>query len=131
MSQHKSGRVVLDSSAWIEILSQGPLARKCEKERLNASEIIIPTVVVFEVYRKILKTVSEDFALSTVALLTQQGDSPFTTEIALLAGDLSIHHKLGMADAMVLAHAHHHDATLVTLDHDFRGIEGVRLLQSA
>jgi len=46
-------------------------------------------------------------------------------EIALTAADLSLAHKLPMADAIMLATARANDAELLTTDSDFEGIAGV------
>lgn len=121
--------IVLDSSAWIEILGSGPLAKACRKELDAADNVVVPTLVLFEVYRKILSSISEDQALSAVAVMSQHQVADLTREIALTAADLSLQLKLAMADSMVLAHAHATDATLVTLDKDFAGIAGARIVR--
>jgi len=120
---------LLDSSCWIEILREGPLAGACRKEL--RSPAIVPTLVIYEVYRKITTAVSEDQALSVVALMSQGRVVDLTRDIALSAADLSIQLKLPMADSMILAHARHENATLVTLDNDFARIRGVKLLRTA
>jgi toxin FitB len=51
-----------------------------------------------------------------------------TTEIALLAARTSIELRLPMADALIVATARVHEATLWTQDVGFRDIEGVRYL---
>jgi predicted nucleic acid-binding protein len=125
----KQTPIVLDSSAWIEILGLGPLSKACQKELTSASEVIVPTVVFFEVYRKIASSLSEDQALSATAILSQYAVSDLTKDIALTAADLSREHKLAMADSLVLAHATVATATLVTLDNDFSGLPSARVLR--
>jgi predicted nucleic acid-binding protein len=124
-----SGPIVLDSSAWIEILSGGRHAKTCIKELKSANRIYVPTVVIFEVYRKIASSKSEDQALSAVALLSQHEVADLSREIALTAADLSLQNGLAMADSLVLAHAQQAEATLVTLDNDFAGISRARVLR--
>ena len=48
-----------------------------------------------------------------------------TEQIALTAADLSLAHRLAMADAVMLATARLFDAELITTDSDFAGIDGV------
>lgn len=122
--------MLLDSSVWIEILGSGPLAELSKKELRTASSVVVPTVVLFEVYKKIVSSVGEDQALSAAALLSQHVLVDLTQEVALTAADLSLQHKLGMADSLVLAHAHHAGAVLVTLDNDFSELLGVKVLRS-
>ena len=119
--------VVLDSSVWIEILGSGPLSKICEKERVGASLVIVPTLVFYEVYRKICSMLSEDQALAAVAAMAQHEVLDLTQDVALTAADLSLQHDLGMADSLILAHAKLKGATLVTLDNDFSGIPGVKI----
>ena len=77
------------------------------------------------------KELSEDLALSAVALLTKHQTQDLSQEIALLAADLSLEYKLPMADSFVLAHAHAAgpDCRLLTLDNDFRNLPQVKLLK--
>ena len=123
------GAIVLDSSIWIEIFGGGRLAKACERERKNATEVHVPALILFEVYRKITVSVSEDRALSAVATMSQYLVIELTREVALLGADLSIEHKLSMADSLVLAHARFASAYLVTLDNDFTGIQGVKIIR--
>ncbi len=121
--------MVLDSSAWIEIFNEGPLSKICLKELRSADRVSVPTLVFFEVYKKIASCRSEDHALAAVAALSQHEISDMTREIALSAADISLELKLPMADSLVLAHAWHSAATLVTLDNDFSGIKGTRVIR--
>ena len=120
--------ILPDSSCWIEIFSEGKLAQECEAEIKRASDIIVPTLVIYEVYKKIRSCLSEDLGLSAVASLSTNSVSELTREIALLAADLSLEYKLPMADSMVLAHAEAHEAQLVTLDKGFLVVPHVRVL---
>lgn len=122
-------QVVLDSSVWIEIFRNGPLVNQCQKELQSNKVVGIPTVVLFEIYKKIAIAVSEEEALSAVAYLKSFPVLDLTVEVALMAGDLAIQHKLSMADSLVLAHAYLLEASLVTLDNDFAGIEDVEIVR--
>ena len=50
------------------------------------------------------------------------------TELAILAAEASVIHRLPMADSIILATARRFDATLWTQDADFAGIDGVRYI---
>ena len=120
--------MVVDSSVFFEILSDGPARTKCEKA-LSGEMLSVPTLVLFEIYRKLKSKVSEDDALSAVAWLRTYKLLNLTSEVALLAGDLSLEHGLATADSLVLAHAHHLREPLVTMDNDFAGLPGVLLIR--
>ncbi len=121
--------MIVDSSVWIEILKSGPLQSECEEYIKNA-EIKIPVIVLYEVYKKIKLIVSEEAALEVVASLSQHEVVELTGDISLLAADLSIELNLPMADSLVLAFARYFKVELLTLDHDFVGLKGVKIIQS-
>ena len=119
---------VIDSSCWIEVFANGSLAKKCQKEINTSKSIVVPSLVIYEVYRKIKLSISDESGLSATSYISQFEVHPLTREIALLAADLSLQYKLGTADSLILAHAHEANAELVTLDNDFRGLPGVQVL---
>lgn len=119
---------VIDSSCWIEIFSNGMLAKKCQKEVLSSKSIIVPSLVIYEVYRKVKQSSSDESGLSAISYISQFEVKPLTREVALLAADLSLQFKLGTAGSIILAHANETSAELVTLDNDFRGLPGVQVL---
>ncbi len=121
--------VLLDSSVWVEYFSDGQHRKECERYLTKSSEIVVPCVVQYELYRKISSTISEDSALEVIAVTNQHRVVSLTTEVALLAGDLSLQYRLGMADSLILAHAQLARALLVTLDNDFASVPGTRVVR--
>ena len=120
--------MVVDSSVFLEIFSDGKLRAKCER-LLGQRSLSIPSLVLFEVYRKLRSRLEEFDALDAVAALRKHQIVDLTSDIALTAADLSLHHKLAVADSLVLAHARELGVPLVTLDNDFAGIEGVTVIR--
>lgn len=123
------GTVVLDSSAWIELLTGGKLEGVCRTELNAAKIVVVPTLVIFEVHRKVQQKMAGNEALSVVALLSSHHVVDFTRDIALLASTLSLEHRLATADSIVLAHAHAANARLLTLNNDFTDLPGARVLR--
>ncbi|MBI2646755.1 MAG: type II toxin-antitoxin system VapC family toxin [Deltaproteobacteria bacterium] len=121
--------ILLDSSAWIEYFTKGPLSKEITHTIKSEEDILVPTIVIFEVYRKIKQLVSAEEGLIATAFLSSFDSIELTREIALSAADLSSEHHLGMADSFILATAQHHNALLITLDHDFIKIPGVKVLK--
>jgi len=87
--------------------------------------VITPTIVIYEVYKHAKRLLSEEAAVDAVAVMQKTRVVPLTDELALVAADLSLAHKLPMADAIVLATAQAHEADVVTSDADFADISGV------
>jgi predicted nucleic acid-binding protein len=121
--------MIVDSSVWIEIFLDGPLAEKCENRLKLADPILIPTLVFYEVYKKLKKKSSEEIALQAASYLGQYSQIELSREIALLAGDLSLELNLGMADSLILAHARHLKKPLLTLDNDFASFDDVTVIR--
>lgn len=120
--------ILVDSSGWIEFFVDGPLAEDYARYLRRPSRIITPTIVQFEVYKRIRRDRGEDDGLRAIAATQKTRIVPMTTEIALMAADLALDHGLAMADAIVLATARSEKAELVTSDSDFSGIAGVTYL---
>jgi predicted nucleic acid-binding protein len=121
-------RAVVDTSAWIEWLSGGDLARRIRGHFPAREQCIVPTIVQLELSKWMLRESDEDSADRVIALTMKCVVIPLDTTIALLATDLHREHKLATADAIVYATARRHDAELLTCDAHFEGLPQVRYL---
>ena len=121
--------LVVDSSCWIEVFTGGKNAAKCEKEIKSAEIILVPTLVLFEVYKKIASKVGQGQSLSAVGYLSQHKVLELDRGTALLAADISLELSLAMADSIILAHARSHSANLVTMDNDFKNLEAATVIR--
>lgn len=115
--------VIVDSSGWIEYFTSGPRAAEYQKHLKDPRAVVTPTIVLYEVYKKIKREISEEAALEAVSAMKQTRIAPVTESIALIAADLSVKHGLPMADAIVYANAVEQDCTVVTSDAHFKGME--------
>lgn len=120
---------VVDSSAWLEYFAAGPNAKHFVPAVTVAEELVVPTVTLYEVFKVVLREASENAALQAVAALQRGTVADLTPKLALSAGKLSLRHALPMADAIILATAQAHGATLWTQDVHFKGIAGVKYFQ--
>lgn len=84
--------------------------------------------MIYEVYKRLERELSEDDAVIAVSAMQRSQVVPIDQEIALTAADLSLEHRLAMADALVLATALKFQAELVTSDRDFERVGGVTYL---
>jgi toxin FitB len=118
---------LVDSSGWIEFFADGPLADECARV-LEAGDLLVPSIVLYEAYKVIRREVSEEAALLAVARMRQGTVVPLDETAALEAADASLLHGLAMADAIVYSAAQAHGATLVTSDEHFANLPGVTYL---
>ena len=119
---------LVDSSGWLEYLSDGPNASSFEKPLTNTENLIVPTLCLYEVFKVALRERGETDALQAAALMSQGNIMELTSEIALQAARISLDHKLPMADSIVLATGQACDAAIWTQDEDFKGIKGVNFV---
>lgn len=115
--------IVIDSSAWLEYLSGGARAKKTEKY-FKQHKIMTPVIVIYEIYKKIKKERGEGEAIFVTANLERLSHDiiDISREVAIHAADISIEHKIPMADAIIYASALCRDATVITLDSHFEGL---------
>ena len=125
-----SDRYVVDSSGWVEYLGSGPKADEFAKYLESPETLLLPTIVVYEVYKKMLREQSMMLAerfLST-AFNFQDREIVLDVSLAALAAKTSLRSNLPMADAIIYATAQAHQAELVTSDAHFSGLPGVTLI---
>jgi predicted nucleic acid-binding protein len=120
-------KALVDSCGWVEYLADGPLADEYGRLLRRVHEVVVPTVVQYEVYKWICREREEELALRVVGHMEQGIVRPLDTRVALLAADLSRERGLAMADAIVYAHARLEGVKLVTSDRHFEGLPGVVL----
>lgn len=116
---------VVDSSAWLEYFAGGPNAKVFANAIEDLDHLIVPTLCLLEVFKRILTEKGETAALEKAAQMHQGKIVDLDASIALNAAKLGFSFKLPMAASVVLATARMHQAVLWTQDADFEGIEGV------
>lgn len=117
---------IVDSSGWLEFFADGPNADNFVEPLNDSDKLLVPTIIIYEVFKVILRERGENSALQAAALLRQGDVIELTEDIALRAARLSTTHKIPMADSIILATAKANNAIIWTQDDDFKGLEGVR-----
>jgi toxin FitB len=119
---------VVDSSGWLEYFADGPNAQEFARPIQATNTLVVPSVSLFEVFKRVMTQRGEDAALEAIALMRQGRVVPLDDTLALEGARLSVQHRLPMADSIILATALAHKATLWTQDADFEHVPGVRYL---
>lgn len=117
---------VVDSSGWLEYFADGPNAAFFAPAIEATRELLVPTLSLYEVFKRVLQQRGEGEALQAVALMQQGQVVELTSALALAAAKASIGHRLPMADSIIVATAQAHGAILWTQDADFERIAGVK-----
>jgi predicted nucleic acid-binding protein len=117
---------LVDSCGWLEYFADGPAADFYAPALEDGSRLLVPTVCLYEVFKRVLQQRGEDDAIGAAAVMQQGRVVELDESIALTAARLSHAMKLPMADSVILATASLHKALIWTQDIHFAGIDGVR-----
>jgi predicted nucleic acid-binding protein len=116
---------VVDSSAWLEYFADGANAAYFAAPIEDTARLLVPSLCLYEVFRRVLQQRSESDALQAIAMMRQGTLVELDGTLAIEAARLGAMSKLPMADSVILATARMHKATLWTQDADFAGMERV------
>jgi predicted nucleic acid-binding protein len=122
---------VVDSSGWIEYFAEGENAGFFAPSIRGVDKLIVPTICIYEVFKRLLAERDEDSALLSVGLMSHGREVELDRNIAIDAAQISRELKLAMADSIILATAHAYKATLWTQDEHFKDIDGVKYIEKA
>lgn len=118
---------VVDSSGWLEYLGHGQNAGVFEGPLRQTHELIVPTIVVTEVRRRLLQQAADRHLIDqAIGGMRQALVVPLDFDLAVHAATLGTALKLPLADSIILATARSYGAVLWTQDADFEGLEGVK-----
>ena len=117
---------VVDSSAWLEYLANGANAGYFAPAIEAVDQLLVPAIVIYEVFRRVLQQRGEDAALQAVALLHQGEIVAVDSALALYGARLGAEHKLPLADSLVYATGRLRNAIVWTQDADLAELPEVR-----
>ena len=117
---------IVDSSGWLEYFAGGPNVEFFSEPIEDTSELLVPTISLYEVFKRVLQQRDESEALRAIAFMQSGEIVDLTSTIALHAAKISTELKIPMADSVMLATARESDAVLWTQDSDFEDLTYVR-----
>ncbi|MDO9300300.1 MAG: type II toxin-antitoxin system VapC family toxin [Anaerolineales bacterium] len=120
---------VVDSSGWIEYFAQGENASFFVPPIQDLERLIVPTICIYEVFKRLLAERDEDSALLAVGIMSHGREVELDRNLALEAAQISRELKLAMADSIILATARAYNAALWTQDEHFKGLPDVQYIE--
>lgn len=119
---------VVDSSGWLEYFANGPNAAFFATPLSDPGELVVPSISIYEVFKRILQQRDETSALRAAALMQQGHVVDLDGSLTLSAAKLSVDLKLPMVDSLILATARQFGAVLWTQDADFAALPDIRYI---
>jgi len=92
----------------------------------NSGELIVPTITLYEVYKKLLAEKGEEYALDVVSYMQAGTVIELNSGLSLSAAQISRKHKLPMADSIIYATSLHYSAVVFSCDKHFKDIPDIR-----
>jgi predicted nucleic acid-binding protein len=117
---------VVDSSGWLEYFASGPNAEFFAPAIEEVSQLVVPTISLLEVFKRVTFQRGERNAAKAVAQMHVGLVVDLNESLALSAARISLALSLSLADSVILATARAHDAVIWTQDADFKGIDRVK-----
>ena len=117
---------IVDSSGWLAYFADEPNARHFLAPLNDAEKLVVPTVIIYEVFKVILREAGENDALQAVIAMQKGTVVDLKASLAIAASKLSLEYNLPMADSIILATAQEFNAIVWTQDSDFKNIDNVK-----
>ena len=123
--QTGSDLFVVDSSGWLEYITDDAKAAAFGHYLENKSSVVVQSLIIYEVYKHLAKHRGRALADRFVSQALHRRIVPMDETIAVAAANASLDHRLTGADAIVYATARVCQAQLVTANTHLRGLPGV------
>ena len=117
---------LVDSSGWLEYLSDGKNADSFSTPLNDIENVIVPTICIYEVFKVVIREKGENEALQAVALMKQGNIVDLSFEISIQAAKFSIDNKIPMADSIIYTTGQKYNAIIWTQDDDFKNLPSVK-----
>ena len=120
---------VVDSSCWLEFFSGSEAGDEVAPAIEDTERLIVPSITIYEVFKKLLMELDEDRALFAVAHMKQGDVIDLDADLAILSARMGKELKLALADSIIYAVSRKYDAILWTQDKHFQSLEAVRYFE--
>ena len=117
--------IIVDSCGWLEWFTNGILAEKYKKYLGDQDNLLVPAIILYEVYKILKRQAGEEKALIASGYMKNSTVIPLDETLALAAADIALRESLAMADAFVVAAARANNCKIITSDSDLKDQPGV------
>ena len=112
--------IIVDSCGWLEWFTDGKLADKYKEYLAAPDNLLMPEIILYEVYKVLKREAGEEKALLAAGYMQNSPVVPLDDTLALAAADIALQGKLAMADAIIVAISRAHNCRIITSDADLK-----------
>ncbi len=116
---------VVDSSGWIEYLLDTERADFFASAIEQRDKLLVPVIALYEVHKVLTRVLPAGAVVSVLDVMRLGRVLELTDSRAIAAADISLRHRLAMADAVMYSMALEYGAMFWTQDVDFQGLPSV------
>ena len=120
---------IIDSSCWLEYFAGTDVGDKVALCIENTKELIVPSITIYEVFKKLIIELDEDRALFAIAHMKQGKVVELDSDLAIYSAQIGKHYKLAMADSIIYATSLKYNALLWTQDKHFKELKNTRYFE--
>lgn len=117
---------IVDSSGWLAYFADEPNARHFLHPLQDTPSLVVPTVIIYEVFKVVLRESGENEAFQAAVAMRQGTVVELTSSLAISASKISLENGIPMADSIIIATAEKYDATIWTQDSDFKNLSKIK-----
>ena len=117
---------LVDSCGWLEYVTGGANADFFETALLDTGNLIVPTLCMYEVGKRMLITQGQAAALEVLEMMQKCRVVQLAPDDYFAAAKTSVTYKLAMADALIWQTAQSFGAILYTQDGGLKNMTGVK-----
>lgn len=121
--------IIVDSCGWLEWFTDGALADSYKQYLADPDNILVPAIVLYEVYKVLKRGAGEEKALLAAGYMRSSRLIPLDDTLALAAADIALQKNLAMADAIIVAVSKAHNCRIVSSDADLKDLDNVDYIQ--
>jgi predicted nucleic acid-binding protein len=119
---------IIDSSGWIEYFSNGKLTDRFSKyiEKANSDDFFTPSLIIYEVYKKIRSSYSEEEAIKAIVHIQANTTIiDIDSKLAVKSAEISLKENLSLADSIIYETSVLTKSEIITSDKHFKGKKNV------
>ncbi len=117
--------IIVDSCGWLEWFTDGEFADDYGRYLAKTEDILVPTIILYEVYKVLKQDFGEEKALLAIGFMKNCKIIPFDDSVAISAADIALKENLAMADAIIAATSRIHNCKIISSDADLRHLNNV------
>ncbi len=120
---------IVDSSCWLEYFAGSRVGDEVSSVIEDTEHLLVPSIIVYEVFKKLILELDEDRAIFAVAHMKQGHIVNLDTDLAIYAAKIGKDNKLAMADSIIYAITKKYNALLWTQDKHFKDLKSVKYFE--